>query len=124
MCLAKCTHVVPNISFFSILSVAIMPKVLCVGCKWEFEDLCRFSYHKWHCARHIDADIAQHFEQLENREGNLNPIQVNSGGENIYKGQQGLLNTAGGVDDDTNMGMPVRLIVVLLPPDTGSILSP
>jgi hypothetical protein len=101
-----------------------MPKVLCVGCKQEFEDQRRFSYHKRHCARHIDADIARRFEQLENREGNLNPIQVDSGGENMYEGQQGLLNTAGGVDDDTDMGVPVRLIVSLLPPDTGSISSP
>jgi len=91
-----------------------MPKILCAGCKWEFENPVRFSNHKRHCTCHIDADIAQRFEQLKNREGNLNLIQVDSGGENVYEGQQGLLNTAGGVDDDTNMGVLVSLIVVLL----------
>ena len=91
-----------------------MPKVLCVGCKREFKDPCGYSNHKRQCTRHIDADTARHFEQLKNRESNLNQIQVDGGGENIYEGQQGLVNTAGGVDDDINMGVPVCLIVDLL----------
>ncbi len=91
-----------------------MPKILCVGCKWEFKDPRRYSNHKRQCTCHINTDIARHFEQLKNRESNLNQIQVDGSGETIYEGQQGLVNTAGGIDDDINMGVPVHLIVDLL----------
>ena len=88
-----------------------MPKILCAGCKWQFEDMHSFSNHKQQCNHHIDADIPWRFQQLEDRERDSNQIQFDGSGEDICEGQQGLVNTADGVDDDTNMDVPVCLIL-------------
>src|SRR6267154_720978 len=88
-----------------------MLKILCAGCKQQFEDAHGFSNHKQRCNHHIDADIAWQFQQLEDRERDLNRIQFYGSGEDICEGQQGLVNTADGVDDDTNMDVPVCLIL-------------
>jgi len=87
-----------------------MPTILCAGCKWQFEDARGYSNHKRRCNHHIDADIARRFQQLEDRERDSNRIPFDGGGEDIREGQQGLVNTADGVDDDTNMDVPVCLI--------------
>jgi hypothetical protein len=101
---------VSNIPVFFVPLVIFMPKILCAGCKRQFEDARGYSNHKRRCNHHIDADIARRFQQLEDRERDSNWIPFDGGGEDIREGQQGLVNTADGVDDDTNMDVPVCLI--------------
>jgi hypothetical protein len=91
-----------------------MPKILCIGCKRLFEDPRGYSNHKRRCNHNIDAERARRLQQLESTQHDLNQIQFDGGGEEIYEGQQGVVNTAEGVDDDTNMDVPVRLILDLL----------
>jgi hypothetical protein len=103
---------VANISvFFFVPLVIVMPKILCAGCKQQFEDAHGYSNHKRWCNNHIEADIARRFQQLEDREHDLNQIQFDSSGRDIWEGQQGLVNTADGVDDNINMDMLVCLIL-------------